>query len=165
VRRTHTHLGALMVLILATPGCSTHLATTEAPGTVRPRISWEIRTGGDDGDARLACESSQRPPRCSLEASTDEHQSFTTVRLYLHAAAKQTSYLGFTQVPFVQGAATASREISASVPPSSSPVGASVNALVTRQPGNYTMSITIDMLQEGSAEPERITEAIPVTVR
>ena len=160
-----TSRAALVALILASASCSTRLATPAAPGGARPRISWEIRTGGDDGDARLACESSQRPPSCSLEASTDERLSFTNVRLRLHAAAKPTSYLGFMQVPLVQGAGTASREISASVPPGSSPVGASVHGLINRQPGTYTMTITIDMLQEGWTQAERIAEAVSVTVR
>jgi hypothetical protein len=155
----------LLAVIPVMSSCSTHLATPASPGGARPHLSWEIRTGGDDGDARLACGSSQRPPVCSLEASSDEHPTFTTVRLFLHAAARQTSYLGFLRVPFVQGAGTASREINATVPPDSSPVGASVHGLITREPGTYTMSIAIDVLQEGWTVPERIAQEIPVTVR
>ena len=89
----------------------------------------------------------------------------TTVHLSLHPASRDTNYLGFMQLPFMQGATQArSGEISAAVRRGSTPVGSTVNGLVTREPGTYSFVTAVDAMQEGWAAPQRITENTMVQV-
>jgi hypothetical protein len=112
------------------------------------------------------CGSIERSAECVLTASTPDFRSLTTVRLFLHAARYQTSYLGVMQVPFIEGSERLlSREVSATVPPGSQPVGSAVSGQVTAKAGVYTFSITLDATQAGMPAPERIEERAPVTVK
>lgn len=104
-------------------------------------------------------------PTCTLAASTGGDPHLATIRVYLHAAARETRYLGTVDVPFVAGAGTGSLdEINMSVPSNSSPVGATINGLVTDTPGTYAFSFAIDALQAGVSEPVRLARSVPVTV-
>lgn len=84
-------------------GC-THRVSHTAPDESRPHISWDIRAGGDLGDARVVCASTDTTPNCVLDATTEQRRSLVTVHLSLHAAAEQTTYSGSLRVPFIQGA-------------------------------------------------------------
>jgi hypothetical protein len=130
-----------------------------------PRISWEIRSGGEFGDARTVCSSSQPRPDCSLSTAREGGRNLATVRVYLHAAERETRYLGSVAAPFVAGSSHGSLdEISMSVPSNSSPVGATLNGLVIREPGVYQLDIALDALQAGDDAPVRLARVIPVTV-
>lgn len=145
--------------------CAEHTPAHLAPDESRPHITWEIRTGGDMGDADFVCGSAKPGSPCVLQASSDERQSFATVHLFLHAAKQETSYLGEMRVPVLQDEQHRHlSEISVTVPAGTSPVGHTVNGLVTKQPGSYSMSINLEAMQAGQLAG-RITEQIPITVR
>lgn len=142
-----------------------HRVVHVAPDESRPHITWEIRTGGDLGDSDLVCGSIQPSRRCELSASTQERPVLTTVHVFLHAAAHQTSYLGVVRAPFVQGGRVESREISATVPAGSRPVGSTLNGRVTSKVGSYSFRILLDATQANSSTSQRIEERANVLVR
>jgi hypothetical protein len=92
--------------------------------------------------------------------------SAATIHLFVHAAAQTTGYLGFVQAPFF-GVDVDRKlgEINATVEPGSRPVGVTVVGRVTPKPGSYSLTILVDATQAGMANPLRISEQIPVTVR
>ena len=160
---------ATLTLCLALPlsaACAGHRPTHAAPDESRPHITWEIRTGGDLGDADLVCGSGQPSQPCVLKASTEGRRTLVTVHLYLHAAAKQTSYLGVMRVPFMQGAeGLKGGEVSATVPPGSQPVGSTVSGLVTTQGGDYTFIVSLDTMESGAATSQHIQRQAPVSIQ
>jgi hypothetical protein len=130
-----------------------------------PQVSWEIRSGGEFGDARTICSSADAKPDCTLAAQRDGGRNLATVRVYLHAAERQTRYLGSVEAPFVPGSDRGRLgEINTTVPSNSSPVGATLNGLVTDQPGVYRLEIALDAVQAGEALPTRLARNVPVTV-
>lgn len=156
----------LLFVTCISAACSGHRVPHVAPDESRPHITWEIRSGGDLGDDRLVCGSSQPSLQCVLTASTADRPSLTAVHLYLHAARQQTSYLGVMQVPLMEGSARrADREVSATVPPGSQPVGHTVTGNVTSKAGDYTLSVSLDAIQPGMTMPQRIQERASVTVK
>jgi hypothetical protein len=160
---------ATLTLCFALPHCAAcvaHRPTHVAPDESRPHITWEIRTGGDLGDADLVCGTPQPSQECVLRASAEGHRALVTVHLYLHSAARQSSYLGVMHVPFIQGAeGLKGREVSATVPPGSQPVGVTVSGLVTSKAGAYTFSVAQDTMQDGAATSHRIEQQASVSVK
>jgi hypothetical protein len=73
--------------------CATHGVAHVAPDESRPHISWEIRSGSNEGDEDFMCGSAQPGP-CMLTASTEKNRTLATVHLFVHPAAQPTSYLG-----------------------------------------------------------------------
>ena len=100
--------------------------------------------------------------RFALAASTQEGATEATVRLFLHAAATDTSYLGLMTTPFLDKASK-DREISVTVPRGSQPVLSMMTGVPTT-PGAYSFNIALDATQSGAPLPVRITQQIPVTV-
>ena len=165
--RFSNHLRLLSCVLLPVSGaCAAHGVTHTAPDESRPHISWEIRTGGTNGDDDLVCASSLPSPICVLVASTEQTRALATVHLFLHAAAQPTIYTGFMRVPFMSGSSEKTGgEVSADVAPRSQPVGTTVSGLVTSKPGRYALTISLDAKQTGLATPQRIAQEIPVTVK
>ena len=153
-----------LALVVPLSACAGHRPTHIAPDESVPHITWEIRTGGDLGDADLVCGSPQPAQGCVLTASTERERTLVTVRVYLHAAARQTSYLGVVQVPFVQGGVKGA-DVSATVPVGSQPVGSSVIGEVTSKPGEYAFTVLLDTKQAGMTDSQRIEQQAPVVVR
>ena len=146
-------------------GCAAGRVTERSPDPARPHVSWEIRAGGDLGDARRVCAWSDPAPSCVLQASTDADRRLATVRVSFHPAKTGARYLGYVRVPFVRGTgALDTSEISRTVPPGSSPVSRSINGVVTTKPGSYELTLALDAILTGSSEPVRIADEIPVTV-
>lgn len=157
---------ALCCLAPLLAGCAAGRVPDRSPDPARPHVSWEIRAGGDLGDARRVCASADPAPSCVLQASTDADRRLATVRVSFHPAKIEARYLGYVEVPFVRGAGPLNTsEISLTVPPGSSPVSRSINGVVTGDPGEYSLTIALDAILTGSAEPVRIAREIPVTVR
>jgi hypothetical protein len=155
-----------VILVPVVAGCATRGAVHVAPDESRPHITWDIRTGGDTGDATFVCGSAEPSTACVLAASTAEQRRLTTVHLYLHAAAEATSYLGVLSAPFLDGVdQRKGREVSATVPAGSQPVGVTIAAFVTSTPGTYTLGIRLDANQAAAATPMRILEELPVVVK
>jgi hypothetical protein len=142
--------------------CAVDRVAHVAPDESRPHITWEIREGGDN--ERFVCGSIEPSRPCALVAATDERSNEATVRLFLHAAAGDTSYLGVMTTPFLGGAAT-DREISITVPKDSRPVQSTVIGRVTTKPGAYSFGVALDATQHGVPAPARITHQIPVVVK
>jgi hypothetical protein len=162
--RRSTCRSSLLIAAAIVAACG-HRVPHVAPDESRPHITWEIRTGGDLGRARFVCGSSQPSRACVLAASAAEQPSLTTVHVYLHAARGQTSYLGVTQVPFIEGSAPLrDREVSATVPANSQPVGSVVSGRVTTTPGRYVFRISLEATTAGTGTSRRIAEEIPVSV-
>ena len=154
----------LLIPFCIAAACGGHRVAHVAPDESRPHITWEIRTGGDIGDDDFVCGSSQLSRECVLAASTADHRSLVTVHLYLHAAKEPTSYLGVMQVPFMEGSVT-DKEVSATVPPGSQPVGSTLSGRVTSKAGSYSFRILLDAAQANSPSSQRIEEQANVSVR
>jgi hypothetical protein len=153
------------VAFVCTGACARRRVTHVAPDESKPHISWEIRAGGDMGDADLVCESSQGNRRCALDASTDKRRSLATVHVYFHAAARETTYLGLMKTPFIQGEQGGIRDISVPVATNSQPVTATVAGIVTSRSGIYAFDIAIDAMQPGWVNSQPVAEKVPVTVK
>ena len=151
----------LIWLGLVAGSCAVDRVAHVAPDESRPHITWEIRDGGED--ERFVCGSTEPARQCALVASTEERSNEATVRLFLHAAAAETSYLGLLTTPFLDGASK-DREISITVPQDSRPVQSMVTGKVTTKPGAYTFDIALDARQPGTPAPGRLTQQIPVMV-
>jgi hypothetical protein len=153
-------------MLLPLLGCAGHGPAHVAPDESRPHITWEIRAGGDEGDAELICGSSQPGKPCVLQASTEKTPSLATVRLFVHAAAQPTSYLGFMRAPFFgTDAGRKLGEVNTTVKPGSRPVSTNVIGRVTSQPGTYTLTISVDATQPGAPNPVHFSEEVPVVVK
>ena len=153
----------LVCLTLLSGGCAETRVEHVAPDESRPHVTWEIREGGESGDERFVCGSTEPSRPCALTAGAGQGSNESTVRLFLHAAATDTSYLGLMTTPFVERPSK-DREISITVPRGSQPVLSMVTGRVTMTPGAYSFIIALDATQSGAAAPVRITEQIPVTV-
>jgi hypothetical protein len=157
---------SVFVLVLPLFGCAGHGPVHVAPDESRPHLTWEIQAGGEDGTAELMCGSSQQAKPCVLRASTDKTPSLATVRLFVHAAAQPTSYLGFMRVSlFGTDVNRKLGEVNTTVEPGSRPVGTTVFGRVTTQPGTHTLTISIDAMQPGAPNPVHLLEEVPVMVQ
>ena len=156
----------LLIPFCIATACGGHRVAHVAPDESRPHTTWEIRTGGDMGDDDFVCGSSQPSRECVLAASTADRRSLVTVHLYLHASKEPTSYLGVGQVPFMEGSERVpDKEVSATVPPGSQPVGSTRSGRVTSKVGRYTFRILLDAIQSNSSSPQRIEEQANVSVK
>ena len=156
---------ALLIPFCIATACGGHRVVHVAPDESRPHITWEIRAGGDIGDDDFVCGSSQPSRECVLAASAADRRSLVTVHLYLHAVKEPTSYLGVMQVPFMEGSERLTdKEVSATVPPGSQPVGSTLSGRVTSKPGSYSFRITLDATQPNSSSSQRIDQQANVSV-
>ena len=157
---------ALLIPFCIATACGGHRVAHVALDESRPHITWEIRTGGDMGDDEFVCGSSKPSRECVLAASTADRRSLVTVHLYLHAAKEPTSYLGVMQVPFMEGSGRLTdKEVSATVPPGSQPVGSTLNGRVTSKAGSYSFKILLDAPQATSLQSQRVEEQTTVLVK
>ena len=157
---------ALLIPLCLAAACGGHRVAHVAPDESRPHITWEIRTGGDIADDDFVCGSSQPSRECVLAASTVDRRSLVTVHLYLHAAKEPTSYLGVMQAPFMERSERLTdREVSATVPPGSQPVGSTLSGRVTSKPGRYSFKILLDATQATLPKPQRVEEQATVLVK
>jgi len=157
---------SVCLIVLPLIGCASHGPVHVAPDESRPHISWEVRSGGEEGDSELTCGTSQPAKPCVLSGSTESTRSLATVRLFLHAAAQTTSYLGLMRVTFIGSDAERKlSEVNATVTPDSRPVATTVLGQVVSKPGSYTLSISIDATQPGAPNPVRLSEEVPVVVK
>ena len=151
--------------LLAASGCIGHPVPHVAPDESRPHITWELRAGGHYGDRDFVCGSRQPSRACVLPVSTDQHRTLATLNVYLHAAARQTKYLGLARAPVIESGVENIGEINTSVPPGSKPVAATVTGFVTSKLGEYTLSISLDAIETGMENPVHIARELRVTVK
>ena len=157
---------AMVLLLSCSIGCATRGVTHVAPDESQPHFSWEIRTGGQEGDDKLVCGSAERAQGCTLVASSDKRPVVASVHLAVHPAAEPTSYLGFMRLSFFQGNDTRKvGEVNTTVQPGSRPVHAMITGQVTSKPGTYTLVISVDATQPGLPAPKHLPEEVKVTVR
>ena len=150
----------LLLVLLLCSACAGRGVVHTAPDESQPHISWEIRTGGESGEERLVCGSAQQSTACTLQP-----RATVLLRLYLHAAARQTNYLGAWRAPFLQGWTERNyREVSGTVQPGADPFRVTVNGIVTDKPGRYGFNVLLDGAQEGIPAGHRVALDIPVTV-
>ena len=150
----------VIVAALLANGCGGTGVVHHAPDESQPHISWEIRTGGPDGDDQTVCRSSEPAPSCTLTAG-----SMVILRLLFHPAERQTNYLGAWRAPFLEGWTEKDyRDVAGSVQPGESPYRKSVNGVVTDQPGRYGFNVLLDAAQEGIPAGHRIVVDVPVVV-
>lgn len=131
-----------LIAASALAACASHQARHTAPDESQPHITWEIRTGGPEGEARQVCESAQVKPRCVLPASSETQSQLTTIHIYLHAARQAARYQGTVRIPFL-GVAETERPIDSTVPVGARPESLTVVGATTRKPGRYRMSIAL----------------------
>jgi hypothetical protein len=156
----------LLVAACVAAACGGHRVAHVAPDESRPHVTWEIRTGGGTRDGQFVCGSSQPSRECVLAITSADRRSLVTVYLYLHAAKEPTSYLGVMQVPFVDASGPlANREVSATVPRGSQPVGSTLSGRVTPKAGLYSFRVVLDATQRASATSQRIEEQASVVVK
>ena len=153
-------LSVFVVAALLANGCGGTGVIHTAPDESQPHISWEIRTGGGDGDARAVCRSTDPAPKCALTAG-----SMVMLRLLFHPAERQTNYLGAWRAPFLQGWTEKDyRDVAGAVQPGEAPYRKSVNGVVTDTPGEYGFNVLLDAAQEGIPAGHRIVVNVPVVV-
>ena len=132
----------------------------------RPHVTWEIRAGGEDGDAHFVCGSADPIRSCVLDASTEKKQNETTIHLYLHAVGQPTSYLGLMRAGFLSGfQPNGQTEVNTTVPVGSQSGTVSINGAVTDRPGPYALTIALSAIQPGMASAQTIAPEVNVTVR
>ena len=111
------------------------------------------------------CSSTRQANACTIRASTDQRRNPVTVHLSLHAAKAETRYLGLMRTPFLMAREDPHvGEVSVTVPPGSTPVNKSVTDAATQKPGSYSLTITLDALQQGQLV-DRIQATVPVTIQ
>lgn len=153
-------LSVVIVAALLASGCGGTGVIHHAPDESQPHISWEIRTGGADGDDRAVCRSTDAAPACTLTAG-----SMVMLRLLFHPAERQTNYLGAWRAPFLQGWTEKDyRDVVGTVQPGEVPYRKSVNGVVTATPGTYGFNVLLDAAQEGIPAGHRIVVNLPVVV-
>jgi hypothetical protein len=146
--------------------CGTRGTVHTAPDESRPHITWEISIGGEFGDATVVCGSAKPTAACTLPPSTPGRPTLSSLRLYLHAAERQTNYIGAWRAPFLQGwTAKDYRDVSGTVKPGEEPFVVNVSGIVTDKPTAYTFSVLLDGAQEGVPAGNRIVLDVPVEVR
>lgn len=156
---------AMSGAFMAGTGCAGHRVPHAASDESRPHISWEIRTGGDLGDDRLVCGTLRPEVKCVLGAGTQDRPNRITIHVYLHATDELTNYVGTMTTPFLTGSKVLStRDVSASVPKGSRPVGSTVSGVVTSSPGSYRFGISLDAVEVGSRTAVRIVQEADVVV-
>ena len=80
--------------------------------------------------------------------------------------SEEASYVGQMRVAFIEGRETGTgRPVTATVPPKSQPVSATVAGQVVGKPGAYTFSFVLDATLGGASTPQRIAQEIAVIVR
>jgi hypothetical protein len=137
-----------------------------APDESRPHVSWEIRAGGEFGDAGFVCGTAQPGKPCVLAAAAEKTRTLVTVQMFAHAAAQPTSFLGFMRASFLEGSVGRKLgEINTSIQPGSRPVATTISGQVTSKPGNYALTISVDATQPSAPNPTHISEEIPVVVK
>jgi hypothetical protein len=158
--------GAVVCLSIALgTGCARHAEVHVAPDESTPHITWEIRSGTNEGAENFVCGSARSGQPCTLASSTDDRRMLATIHLLAHAAAQTTNYLGFTRATFLQGETDRKLgELNVTVDPGSRPVGATVIGRVTSTPGSYELLISVDAKEIGSSTPQQIVERVPVVV-
>ncbi len=158
-------LSSIVLLATLAPGCAQHGPVHTAPDESRPHVSWEIRAGGDDGDAQSICGSAQPSLACVLTRSTVPPQTRVTVHLLLHAAAAVTTCRGTIGAFFISGAeGNAKHTVDATVPVGSTPIGDTINGIVTDSPAASRFEIRLDATQPGQP-PVKISQDIPVIIK
>lgn len=157
----------VLVTALLSAACGGSRGTVHtAPDESRPHITWEISVGGEFGDAKVVCGSVKPGAACILPASAPSRRTLSTLRLHLHAAERQTNYIGAWRAPFLQGWTPRDyRDVSGTVKPGEDPFAVNVSGLVTNTPGRYTFSLLLDGAQEGVPAGNRIVLDVPVEVR
>ena len=155
---------ALVIPVWA--GCGTRTVPHVAPDESHPHVSWEIRAGGQYGDAGFVCGTAQPGKPCVVAAAAEKTRGLATVQMFAHAAAQPTSYLGFMRTSLLEG--TVGRrlgEINTSVQPGSRPVATTIVGQVASKPGNYALTISVDATQPTAPNPTHISEEIAVVVK
>ena len=147
-------------------GCASGGGVHVAPDESKPHITFELRSGGSEGDESFVCGSVEPGKPCVLAAGTGKGQTLAVVNLRVHAAAQPTSYLGVMRASFFEGEAERRvGEINTTVKPGSRPVGTTVIGRVTSKPGTYALVISIDATQPGAPNPVHIGEDVQVIVK
>ena len=155
-----------LVAALLSAACGSRGTVHTAPDESRPHITWEISVGGEFGEGTVVCGSTKPGVPCVLPASTSSRTTLSALRLYLHAAQRQTNYVGAWRAPFLQGWRTSDyRDVSGTVQSGADPFVVNVNGIVTTKPGAYTFSVLLDGAQEGVPLGNRIVLDVPVQVR
>jgi hypothetical protein len=157
-------VGRLVVIGWTMTGlsCASHGVPHTAVDESQPHISWDIRA--DRGGTEV-CGSAMPGVNCVLARSTDERRSSVGVHVLLHSVATEAQYLGVVRAPFIEGGTLRGvGEINVTVRPNGDPVNATTSSGVTKEPGQYTLSIALDAIQEGQP-PVRIVQDIPVLVK
>lgn len=153
----------LLCTCIVIGACGAHRARHTAPDESQPHITWEIRTGGPQGEAQQVCESAQPKPACTIPPSPEKRR-FATIHLYLHSAKESARYDGTVRIAFIEGEPPSGRTVSTTVPPGTSAENLTVVGVVTSKPGKYTMSIALKT-KHGAKEAPTISHEVDVVVR
>ena len=117
----------ILAIALTSVACSRHKIVHHAPDESQPHATWELRTGGEGGNDRLVCDSSQPQPTCALPAGSAAgaeraSRPLSTFHLHLHPAAQVATYEGTLSIPVFEGATEkSSRAASVTIQPGSPP--------------------------------------------
>ena len=153
--------------ILSVHACAKHQIAHSRLDDAQPHFTWEIRSGGDDGDAESVCGSSQPGRSCVLNASTDQGQTRATAHLYLHSTGQPTSYLGIMRSGFFGESVTRPGlgEVNVTLPAGSPSHTMTITGVVPRERGPYVLTILLEATQGGRTGAVTLAQEVRVTVR
>lgn len=157
-------LTPILLVVLFVQGCGGHRVVHTAPDESQPHITWEIRTGGEEGEERLACEAGQPQPQCELSASSTDRREMTTIHVYMHAASQVAIYEGSLRISFLGTSAESERLISTTVNPGDPASSLTVFGVTTNKPGTYAMSVSLKVTH-GGKDAGQLSRDIKVIVR
>ena len=92
----HASSGRMVAVCLSTllcAGCAAHGALHASPDESKPHISWELRSGADEGDEEFLCGSAQLGKPCALAASPGKRRTLAVVLRFDQGWIKRAALL------------------------------------------------------------------------
>ena len=148
-----------MLVALSLSACAGHRIPHTATDESQPHITWELRTGGEEGEEGVVCESAQAQPLCALPGGTiptgTGRRALSTFHLYMHSASQVVTYEGTVFLPFFEGAnGRSGRAISVTVKPGDAPQSISVTGLTASKAGAHALRIALKVTIGGKPAPD-----------
>ena len=154
-----TGLWTWVLVVLSLSACAGHKIRHTATDESQPHITWEFRTGGEEGEERVVCESAQAKPLCALPVGPipagTGGRALSTFHLYMHSASQVATYEGTIFLPFFEGANDRSgRAISVTVKPGDAAQSISVTGLTASKAGTHALRIALKVTIGGKPAPD-----------
>ena len=167
IHARHFARGCVATLgLLGAAGCI-HRAPESLVPQDKPHISWEIAFDDTDHFGEKHSCTSVKPLPCEVPSGTADRPVSTSVVIYLHPAAIETTYTGVVEIGFMGDPAKPSRlDVNQKVAErrkSNVPIQASLTGRVSAKPGEYR--VTMKIVATTGGQSTTIEDAVTVTIR